>query len=188
MRDTQEQIIQEHPEIVGVFAEVKTYRHTKSYFSDKLDEYEKKALELQKYNHDLRKQILFLRKDIKTHQDDFGFKLPLLEKNSIKLDYQSSDNRSAYSRSFALPTISQRNQTEMSVSSSKVSIKRKKIINIGEKIQKLKSCRLNPQDRTIKNQSIVIKEEPASQNKDESNDLRKKIMKIRERVTKFNKT
>ena len=76
----------------------------------------------------------------------------------------------------------------MSFSSSQVEVKRKKIINIGEKIQKLRSCRLDTQDRSIKNESIVIKQEPRVENKEEINDFRKKIMKIRQRVTTFNKT
>ena len=37
MRDTQEQIIENEPDIASILAEVKTYRHTNKYFSQKLN-------------------------------------------------------------------------------------------------------------------------------------------------------
>ena len=43
----------------------------------------------------------------------------------------------------------------------------------------MRSCRLNTQEKSIRNESIVIKEEPVGENREERNDFRRKIMKIR---------
>ena len=68
MRDTQEEVIQNDPEILAIKGELINYNHTHKYYDQKLNQYEKKSIELEQYNSELDKRIDILRKGIKSNK------------------------------------------------------------------------------------------------------------------------
>jgi chromosome segregation ATPase len=87
MRDTQEEVIENDPEIVSIKEELKNYEHTHRYYEEKLNEYEKKSIELEQYNGELAKRITFLKRGIKSHREELGFRLPNI--NRVRMNTSS---------------------------------------------------------------------------------------------------
>ena len=83
--------------------------------------------------------------------------ISMMERSKVRSIHNLSSNRSNISKSFVLPNIHKQIGTEISISSSKLTVHPKKIINISQKIQKYKSFRLNTEDvlPTEENNSII---------------------------------
>jgi len=63
--------------------------------------------------------------------------MSMIERNSVRSTHNRSENRTNISKSFILPNIHKRLDTDSSISSSKVTTHSNKIVDISKKIQKL---------------------------------------------------
>lgn len=187
MRDTQEEVIENEEEVVRLKQEVSNYMQTHQYFQQKLDQYEKKSLEISNYNQTLQKRIREMQNGIRNHKEEIGFHLPDIARQRIKT-YLSEKEPIATHKSFALPQIG--SLTEEVSNDSRVSIPRKRIVKISDKIQRMshhnptQSTKL---DRLIK-EDEAIREEQLIENKQESQEARQRLQDIRDKITSFNRT
>jgi hypothetical protein len=131
---------------------------THHYFQQKLDQYEKKSLEISNYNQTLQKRIREMQNGIKNHKEEIGFHLPDIARQRIKT-YLSEKDELPTHKSFVLPHIG--SLTEEVSNDSRVNIPRKKIVKISDKIQRISSH--NPTQSTkldrLINEDEAIREE-----------------------------
>jgi hypothetical protein len=72
--------------------------------------------------------------------------LSRMERSSVRSRHNFSENRSNVSKSFVLPKINRRLDTESSINSSKITVQPKKIITLSQKIQKYRRERPSTED------------------------------------------